>query len=172
MRHVRIPEERVSVLIGTDGETLDEIEELLKVELDVADDGEVDIEGTDPEDPLEELRAFNIVKAIGRGFSPEKAMRSLEDNSTLCVLDITDFTNGSDNAKQRLKGRVIGQDGKAREKLEKDTNTEIAVYGKTVSILGKVPNVEVAREAVTMLLQGRSHSTVYGYLKRNQAKIV
>jgi ribosomal RNA assembly protein len=172
VRHVRIPEERVSVLIGTGGETLDEIEELLKVEVDVTDDGEVTIDGTDPADPLEELRAYNIVKAIGRGFSPEKALRLLEDNSTLCVLNINDFTGGSDNAKERLKGRVIGQDGQAREKMEQDTDTEIAVYGKTVAILGKVPNVEVAREAATMLLEGRSHATVYDYLKRNQAKIL
>lgn len=172
MRHVRIPEDRVPVLIGTDGEVLDEIQELLKVDVTVSDDGEVEIEGTDPQDPIEELRAYNIVKAIGRGFAPEKAFRSLEDNSDICIININDFTSGSDNAKERLKGRVIGHNGKAREKMANDTNTEIAVYGKTVSILGKVPNVEVAREAVTMLLQGRSHATVYGYLKRNQAKIV
>jgi ribosomal RNA assembly protein len=169
---VRIPAERVSVLIGTGGETLDKIEELLKVEVTVDDDGEVEIDGTDPQDPLEELRAYNIVKAIGRGFSPEKALRLLEDNSDLCILNINDFTGGSDNAKERLKGRVIGENGQAREKLSNDTDTEIAVYGKTVSILGKVSNVEVAREAVTMLLEGRSHATVYDYLKRNQAKIV
>lgn len=168
MRYVRIPEERVPVLIGEDGETIDEIEELVNVELTV-DDGEVTIDSDGR--PLEEIRAYNIVKAIGRGFSPDRALRLLEENADLCVINIKDFAK-SDNAKERLKGRVIGQDGEAREKLEKDTDTEIAVYGKTVSILGKMQNVEIARQAVTMLLEGRSHSTVYEYLKRNQAKLL
>lgn len=169
MRHLRVPEERVPVLIGTDGETLEEIRELVNAEIRV-DDGEIEIEA--PDAPFEEIRAYNIVKAIGRGFNPDRALRLLEDNSTLCVINVKEFTSGSDSRKEQLKGRVIGQDGRAREKLEKDTDTEIAVYGKTVSILGKVPNVEVAREAVTMLLEGRSHSTVYAYLKRNQSNIV
>lgn len=169
MRHLRVPEERVPVLIGSDGETLDEIRELVNANIHV-EDGEVEIAAEN--DPIEEIRTYNIVKAIGRGFAPERALRLLEDNSDLCVINVNDFTGGSDNAKERLKGRVIGQDGHAREKLEKDTNTEIAVYGKTVSILGNVQNVEVAREAVVMLLDGRSHATVYAYLKRNQSKIV
>lgn len=167
MRVLRIPEERVPILIGEDGETLEEIEGLVDVEITV-DDSEITIERNG--DPLEEIRAYNIIKAIGRGFSPERALRLLEDNSDLCVINVKDF--GSDGSKERLKGRVIGQEGKAREKLEKDTDTEIAVYGKTVSILGKMQNVEIAREAVTMLLNGRSHSTVYEYLKRNQSKIL
>lgn len=165
MRYLRIPDERVPVLIGSDGETLDEITGMINADIRV-DDAEVEIDG----DPLEELRAFNIVKAIGRGFEPDRALRLLEDNSDLCVIDVTEFTD-TDSGKQRLKGRVIGHDGETRAKLEHDTDTEIAVYGKTVSILGKVPNVEVAREAVRMLLQGRSHATVYAYLDRNAAKL-
>lgn len=165
MRYLRIPEERVPVLIGSDGETLDEITGMINAEIRV-DGSEVEIEG----DPLEELRAFNIVKAIGRGFEPDRALRLLEDNSDLCVIDVTEFTD-TDAGKKRLKGRVIGHDGETRSKLERDTDTEIAVYGKTVAILGKVPNVEVAREAVRMLLQGRSHATVYAYLDRNAAKL-
>ncbi len=165
MRDLRIPEERAPVLIGEDGETLEEITDLLDVEIEV-EGAEVNIEG----DPLEELRAFNIVKAIGRGFSPERALRLLEDNTDLCVMDVTDFAS-SENGKQRLKGRVIGRDGETREKLENDTDTEIAVYGKTVSILGNVQNVEIARQAVRMLLEGASHSTAYQYIEKNRAKI-
>lgn len=138
--------------------------------LDVAirvDDGEVEIDG----DALEERRAYRIVKAIGRGFSPDRALKLLEDNAALCVIDITDFAS-TDNGKERLKGRVIGRDGETRAKIENDTDTEIQVYGKTVSIIGNAGNVEVARGVVTMLLEGRSHATAYQYLERNRAKIV
>lgn len=166
MRHLRIPEERVSVLIGEDGETLDEVEELTGTDIDV-EGVEVEIEG----DVLEEMRAFRIVKAIGRGFSPERALRLLEENADLCVIDVGDFAE-SENGKKRLKGRVIGRDGETREKIENDTDVEIAVYGKTVSILGNVQNVEVARQAVRMLLEGASHSTAYQYIEKNLAKIL
>ncbi|MFB6076890.1 MAG: KH domain-containing protein, partial [Candidatus Nanohaloarchaea archaeon] len=44
MRHLRIPEERVPVLIGTDGETIDEIRDLLTADIDV-DGNEVAIDG-------------------------------------------------------------------------------------------------------------------------------
>ncbi len=165
MRELRIPEERVSVLIGQDGETLDEITGLLDAEIRV-DGGEVTIDG----DPLEERRAYRIVQAIGRGFAPEEALRLLEDNAALCVLDVSEFAS-NENGRERLKGRVIGRDGEAREKIENETGTEIAVYGKTVSILGDAGHVEVARQAVVMLLEGRSHGTAYSYLDRNRAKL-
>jgi ribosomal RNA assembly protein len=165
VRHLRIPEERVSVLIGEDGETLREVEDLTNTEVRV-DDVEVEIEG----EPLEEIRAANIVKAVGRGFDPDRALKLLEDNSDLCVIDVTEFAP-TDSAKQRLKGRVIGRDGETRSKIENDTNTEMAVYGKTVSILGNVQNVQIAREAVRMLLEGASHSTAYRYIEKNLGKI-
>ncbi len=166
MRHLRIPEERVSVLIGEDGETLQEVQDLTNTDIDV-DGVEVSLEG----EPLEEIRAANIVKAIGRGFAPDRALRLLEDNSDLCVIDVTEFAP-TENAKERIKGRVIGRNGETREKIENDTDTEMAVYGKTVSILGNVQNVEIARQAVQMLLEGASHGTAYQYIEKNQAKLV
>lgn len=166
MRHLRIPEERVSVLIGEDGETVQEVQDLTGADIDV-DGVEVAVDG----DPIEEIRATNIVKAIGRGFSPERALRLLEDNADLCVIDVTEFAP-TDNAKERIKGRVIGRNGETREKIENDTDTEMAVYGKTVSILGNVQNVEIARQAVMMLLEGSSHSTAYQYIEKNRGKLV
>ncbi|MDY6789596.1 MAG: KH domain-containing protein [Candidatus Nanohaloarchaea archaeon] len=167
MRLVRIPEDRVSVLIGKDGETLERIQELLNVDISVKEnDAEID-----SEDPMEELRAQNIVKAIGRGFPPEKAFRLLEDNSGLAVINIKNYAS-TDNSKRRLKGLVIGRDGETRRQFENMTDTEIAVYGKTVAILGPLANVEVAKKAVEMLLETGSHSAAYKYLENNLNAIV
>ena len=167
MKSLRIPDERVPILIGENGEALEEIESLLKASINVEEDGVVEIES---EDPLEEIRAFNIIKAIGRGFSPERALRLLEENSSIHIIKITDFAS-TDNAKRRLKGRVIGRDGKAREHIQNVTGTEISVYGKTVSILGKSQNVQIARQAVEMLLEGRYHNTIWKFLDKNRAKL-
>ncbi|MDY6771596.1 MAG: KH domain-containing protein [Candidatus Nanohaloarchaea archaeon] len=167
MRVVRIPDERVAVLIGEDGSTLEEIQDLTNTDLTV-DDNEVTVEG---DDPLQEMTARDIVKAIGRGFAPEKALRLLEDNAGLAVINVKDFTD-TDNGQERLKGRVIGRDGEAKQHIQKETNTELAVYGKTVSILGPLRGLEVAKKAVEMLLDGSSHATAYQYLDQNKAQTI
>jgi len=166
VRAVRIPEERTGFLIGKGGLNLDEIEELTGAEISVADN-DVTIEH---EDPLDEMTAANIVKAIGRGFEKDQALRLLEDNATLVVIDIKNFA-GTDNSKERLKGRVIGRDGESKRHIESETNTEIAVYGKTVSIIGPMGGIEAAKKAVEQLLSGRSHATAYRTIEQHMMDI-
>lgn len=165
MKQVRIPEERVAVLIGEGGETKREFEDLTDCSLTI-EDNLAEVEG----DVLDEMKAQEVVKAIGRGFSPERAFHLLEKDKMLYLVEIGSFADTS-NAEQRLKGRVIGRDGETRRHIEKQTETDISVYGTTVAIIGKGLNVEVAREAIRMLLKGANHSTAYNYLEKNQGKI-
>lgn len=165
MKEIRIPEERVGVVIGESGETKEDIEDLTDCEVEVQDNL-VRVDG----EPLEEMDAQNVIKAIGRGFNPDKALRLVERDVMLHIMDINQFAN-TKNSQERLKGRVIGRNGETRRHLEKEANIELAVYGKTVSVIGEAQNIEVAMEAVKMLLQGSSHSTAYDYLEKNQAKI-
>jgi len=62
-------------------------------------------------------------------------------------------------------------DGKTRRIIEELTNTNIAVYGHTVGIIGKVEHVQVAREAIQMLIEGRQHATVYKFLHRKRREL-
>lgn len=163
---VRIPEERIGFLIGSNGSTLDEIEELTGADITVTDN-EITVEH---EDALDEMVAVNIVKAVGRGFGKDEALRLLEDNATLVVIDVNDFA-GTDNSKERLKGRVIGRDGESKRHIESETNTEIAVYGKTISIIGPMGGIEAAKKAVEQLLSGRSHATAYRTIEQHMMDI-
>ncbi|MFB6292506.1 MAG: pre-rRNA-processing protein PNO1 [Candidatus Nanohaloarchaea archaeon] len=165
MKEVKVPEERVGVLIGEDGETKEEFEDLTGCELGI-EDNVVSVEG----EPLEEMIAENIVKAIGRGFNPDKAFKLIEEGVNFHMIDIKQFAD-TQKSRERLKGRVIGRDGEARRHIEKDANVDISVYGSTVGFIGQPQNIEIAREAVRMLLQGSSHATAYQYLEKNQAKI-
>jgi len=165
VREVRIPEDRVGVLIGEGGETKNRIEEDTQCELEI-NDNHVKIEG----EPLEEMTAQKIVKAIGRGFNPVKAFKLAEENFEYHQLDIGKFAD-TPNSQERLKGRVIGRDGEARKHVEKMTETDISVYGKTVGFIGHLENIQISQEAVKMLLNGRSHATTYDYLEKNQGRI-
>jgi ribosomal RNA assembly protein len=165
MKEVRVPEDRVGVLIGENGETKEEFEDLTDCTLTV-EGNLARVEG----DPLEELTAQEIVKAMGRGFSPERAFNLLEEEKMLYIIDIGRYAD-TKNSEERLKGRVIGRDGEARRHIEKETQTDISIYGSTIALIGRGQNIEVAQEAINMLLKGSSHSTAYNYLEKNQMKI-
>lgn len=165
MKQVRIPEERVGVVIGSQGETKEELQDL--TECDISLEGNtVKIEG----EPLDEMTAEQVIKAIGRGFNPEKALDLIQEHHVLHLIDINRFAE-TNNDLERLKGRVIGRDGEARRHVEKMTETQISVYGKTIGVIGHAQNIEVAVEAINILLKGSSHSTAYNYLEKNQDKI-
>jgi ribosomal RNA assembly protein len=66
----------------------------------------------------------------------------------------------------RQKSRIIGTKGKARNSIEKMTNTNICVYGKTVCIIGKTETVVLAKQAVESLLTGAPHGNVYKRLEK------
>jgi ribosomal RNA assembly protein len=51
--------------------------------------------------------------------------------------------------------------------IEEKTGTKICVHGKTISIIGKWENLQVARKAIEMLLEGKMHSSVQRFLERS-----
>ncbi|MGQ4834600.1 MAG: KH domain-containing protein [Candidatus Asgardarchaeia archaeon] len=165
--YVKIPKQRIGVLIGKRGKTKREIERLTQTKIDVSSsDGQVKIVlNNNALDPLGHLKAKAIIQAIGRGFSPEKAMRLIEDNTTMEIIDITEFAS-TKNSLIRLKGRLIGENGRARRIIEETTGADISIYGHTVAIIGHVDEVYAAKQAIIMLLQGAQHGTVYKFLRR------
>lgn len=165
---VKVPQARVGVIIGKDGEVKRKIEEETKTRLTIdGTEGNVTIEapvGTD--DPLAVWRAKDITIAIGRGFSPKKSFRLLDEDEAMEVIDLTDFVGRSENALKRIRGRIIGENGKARRALEELTGANLSVYGRTVSIIGEFDQLAVAKEAIMMFIHGAQHGTVYRFLHR------
>lgn len=162
---LRIPEERVGVLIGTNGKVKADIEKHTKSKLEISKDGDVIITG---EDALSLFVAKEIARAIGRGFNPHTAMLLLKSDYLLEIIDMKAVAGKNKNTLERLKGRVIGTGGKAREEIERLTDTHISVYGKTIGIIGEVGQAMLAREAMAMLLSGSMHKTVYQFLERKK----
>jgi ribosomal RNA assembly protein len=82
---VRIPKERVGVLVGPDGKTKQYIEDRLNVTLQInSEAGDVTILiPENAEDPSVLFRARDVVTAIGRGFAPQHAFRLIRDEDTV-----------------------------------------------------------------------------------------
>lgn len=171
---VKVPRERIGALVGPDGRVKASIEKKLSVRLRI-DSQTGDIQITlmpTAQDPTVLFRAKEVVTAIGRGFSPENAFRLLEDDeAVLGVIDLREAVGRSQSDMKRLKGRVIGKEGKTRRIIEELTEANVCVYGHTISIVGKIDQVETAKEAVRMLIRGSLHGTVYRFLHRKRREL-
>lgn len=166
---LKIPEERVAVLIGKDGEIKKEIEKATDCKIEVSKEGDVTITG---DDGLLLFTTKEIVHAIARGFNPKIALLLTKQDYALDIINMADIAGKSKSTLQRIKGRVIGKGGRSREEIERLTDTYISVYGKTVGIIGEASNVSLARQAVAMLLQGSMHKTVFQFLERKRKQIM
>jgi len=173
--YLKIPKDRIGVLIGASGEVKQEIERITKTHLDIdGEEGTVAISPTDKmKDPLGVWKTNFVVKAIGRGFNPEAAIKLNEDDIYLEIIKLTLYVGKSKKALTRQKGRIIGKDGKTRELIINMAEVSMAVYGKTVSVIGELENVMIAKEAVEMILNGSRHKSVYSFLesKRQEMKL-
>jgi len=170
MQHVKVPQDRIGVLIGEGGETMREIERRAEVRLDIdSESGSVAIESVG--DPVTGLVAPDVVRAVGRGFKPETALSLLDDE--MRMFDLIDIDAASRNKKdlQRNKGRLIGENGRTRELMEELTGADVVIYGSTLGIVGQPDEVEAVRRASEMLLDGAPHGAVYSYLERKHNEL-
>ena len=158
IKKIRIPEERLPVVIGSRGSTRKELEKKTNTKIRV--DDEITITG----EAVDVMTAENIVKAISRGFSPKNALDLVNEENTLEILELPK----DERALLRIRSRLIGTNGKSRRNLEMLTKTKISIYGKTVGVIGKYESVHLAVDAITRLVKGFSHKNVYAYLEHHQ----
>lgn len=164
---VRIPRERVAVLVGKKGKTKKFIEKTTSTKLNVSKEGDIIISGNDN---VSIFITTSIIRAIGRGFNPEKALTLWNEENSLEIIDIKKFSGASEKKLDRIRARLIGTAGKARNNLEMMTNTSISIYGKTISIIGKTEDVFLAKQAIEKLIQGSEHGNVYKYIEKQKKR--
>ena len=168
---IRIPSDRIGALIGKSGNTKKLIEKKCSVNLDIdSEGGEVMITAKALTEDMEPFKAVEIVSAIGRGFSPENAMRLLRGDNSLHIIDLREFAGKSPDQIERIKGRIIGEGGKARLNIENLTNALITVYGRTVAIIGEPNQLRLAIDAISSLSSGSMHGPVYSKLEAARRK--
>jgi ribosomal RNA assembly protein len=170
---VRIPKERVGILIGLEGKVKQYIEERLQVKIEVDTEGSVNIVLSEKaSDSSLLLKAKDVVTAIGRGFSPEVVFRLIRNEEEIFdLIDLRLIFGRSESDIKRIKGRVIGADGKTRKLIEELTEADIVVYGHTVGLIGSFEQVDAAHNAVQMIIDGCQHHTVYNYLQKKRTEL-
>ena len=163
---LKVPKNRVAVIIGKEGTVKRDLEESTKTKLTIdSKEGDIFVSG---EDALGLYTAREMIKAIGRGFNPEIAKLLLKQDYVFEVVDLREFVGKSKEAMLRLKGRVIGREGKSRKLIEELTECNISVFGKTIGIIGSPDSAANARQAVESLLKGSTHANVYKWLEKRR----
>src|SRR5688572_524933 len=171
MLYTRCPAERLGVLIGPEGTTKRRLQESTGTEITVdSATGDVTIDESGAADPVLALKARDIVQAMARGFSEERAFHLLDDDAYIEILDIKDFAR-SKNRVAQVRARLIGTRGKTRRIMEELTGVDVSVWGHTVAMIGGAFEMAIAREAMIMLLRGSEHKTVYRFLERKRADL-
>ena len=170
---VKIPKERVGILVGPEGKTKKYIEDKLQVKLDIDKEGSVTvILSENCTDPSLLLRAKDIVTAIGRGFPPETAFRLIRNEDDIYdMIDLRLIFGRSDSDMKRIKGRIIGTEGKTRKLIEELTEADVVIYGHTIGIIGSFEEADAARNALQMIIDGCEHHTMYNYLQKKRTEL-
>ena len=174
---VKVSEDRIGVIIGKNGKVKGEIEEKCGVKIDIdSETGDAVISSNSLKaiNEMEPFKAVEIVSAISKGFSPQRAYKLLKDQDTFQLIDLRMYCGKkSSNSIQRIKGRIIGEAGKSRKTIEELSGASISVYGHYVGLIGTLEEIKLAADAVTLLSTGKTHRTVYNILQdaRRKAKI-
>lgn len=167
---VKVPLERIGAIIGKEGASKKSLEEELGVRLQVDSKNGIVTVKSEQLGKVDPLTSVRIIEAIGRGFSPQRARRLLDEETALEVIDLRDYAGKSANSIERIRGRVIGEKGKSRRVIEELTKCYLSVFGRTVAIVGDVGEVQLAAEAVRSLASGSQHKTVFNTLQKARTK--
>ncbi len=171
MRVFTLPAKRIARLLRDDGKALRELEKRGAVEILVKPEkgefNEVELQGSSENEWLSE----QVLRAIDLGFAPRIAMKLFAENNFLEIVDMGEAMHGKERAITRMKGRVIGSEGKIRKAIEEFTEASISISDDgRVGLLGGFEEVRLAKEAVLRLLEGAQHGGVLAFLRNVKRK--
>ena len=167
----RIPQDRIAVLIGRKGVTRRALEEATNSKLHIdSKSGDVSVVWNEDFDPILRMKFPDVIRAIGRGMNPERALQLLKDGQHLRLFDMREYVGKNANQQRRIRSRLIGRNGRIRELIEEHSGAEIVIYGSTVVIIGDEEALPLASQAIERLLQGAEHSSVLKHLETERRK--
>ena len=165
--YLKIPKNRIGVVIGKNAKDKKELEELTKAKI-IVDSNTGDITLIrNKADSFTFYRLEQVIKAIGRGFSPSHAKLLLDSSYSLEIIYLKDYNINSEKAQNIKRGRVIGRQGSMKRFIEENLDCYIAVQGKTISIIGLNNKMSKISFAIESLLSGANIPAIKNKIKRN-----
>lgn len=162
MEQILIPHKRAELI---DKKLLAQLKERLGCKLELSEN-EITIDG----EAYAEYNAKNVLTAFGRGFTLDKAYKLLNEDYFFEQINLKDTFRSQDQI-MRVKARIIGTDGRAKEYMESVSGADIAIFGSSISLIGKIDEIKVADAAIRILIGGGTHKTAYKIMEKERTKI-
>jgi ribosomal RNA assembly protein len=116
--------------------------------------------------PEDEYISERVIEAIDFGFPIDAALMIKEEDLALEILNIKEHTKRKDY--KRIRGRIIGKEGKTKNTISSLTDCFIEVKDNRVATVGHPENVKTARQAIISLIKGTKQANVYAYLEHHR----
>lgn len=116
--------------------------------------------------PEDEYISERVIEAIDFGFPIDAALMIKEEDLALEILNIKEHTKRKDY--ERIRGRIIGKEGKTKNTISSLTDCFIEVKDNRVATVGHPENVKTARQAIISLIKGTKQANVYAYLEHHR----
>jgi ribosomal RNA assembly protein len=137
------------------------LEEVLEVKIENRGK-EVYIEG-----PAEnEFIAEKVLRSLDFGFPYAVAIEIKIEDLMFEILNIKEYTKQKDL--ERVRGRIIGTNGKTLKTLSNLTNCYIELKDNLLGIIGGPGLIKTAQDAIISLIQGSKQGNVYAYLEKHR----
>jgi len=102
-----------------------------------------------------------VIKSIKANFSIEICEKIFREEYDILEFDLKKVFDKKVNHLKRIKGRLIGEDGKAIKELEKRTGAKISITDRYLYIAGDSVSIQSAYYALNKLVSGTSHSKAF-----------
>jgi len=117
--------------------------------------------------PEDEFIAIQALEAINLGFGINEALLLKNEEFAFEKINIKGISRRKDLS--QVRGRVIGEGGKALRVVEELSGCYIVVHGNTVGIIGDISDVKKAAFSIKKLISGSKHANIYKYLEEQKA---
>lgn len=164
MKYVKIPDDRTRKFRK---DFLKRISEDTRARIRMDEDANLSIRH---ENSIKEVEVKEVIEALTVGFSYNNAHLLYEKD--LHRLEFIDIRKQTRNKKdfRRQKGRIIGENGRCKDRVEELTDVSIEVAGEKVGIIGNISDCIKAKRAILSLISGTPHSGVYRELEKYKRK--
>ena len=108
-------------------------------------------------------RFDKVISAIRVGFKFEDAIKIITEDWEYLMIDVKRAAEKKANHLLRMLSRVIGEKGKAKNKLGELTKAKIIIDDRFVHILGDKISSQAAYESIRKLIRGSPHSSVFNF---------
>jgi ribosomal RNA assembly protein len=164
MQQFLIPEKRAKLL--EDPSLVSSICARLGCEISLRDGRELVITG----EPFDEYNAKNVMQAFARGFDIDTAYKLLSDDYFFKSINLKEIFEKKERI-QRIKARIIGREGRAKEYMQSISGADLSVYGNTVSVIGTPDELRIISAALDILIEGGTHKKAYVVMEKTKKSV-